>query len=145
MYLTLRLQIVMDTNSEDDLLIKFNVTMAHIPCKFASIDLQDNHKVQQYNVSASVAKWHVDKDFEAIALASEPPHPKFQEDLEHPEGEQISTQLTMRNFEAELKKTPVAFVSFYAPWCYWSRRLSPVWEHAAGAAEEEFPVRKHVI
>merc|ERR1711871_1073856 len=112
--------------------------MAHIPCKFASVDLQDNHKVQQYNVSTNIAKWHVDKDFESIALASEPPHPKFQ-DLEHPEGEQISTQLTTANFEEEVKKRPVSVVNFYAPWCYWSQRLSPVWEHAAGAAEEAFP------
>jgi len=47
--------------------------------------------------------------------------------------------LTSENFEAEMKKRPITIVTFYAPWCYWSQKLAPVWEHAAGAAEDEFP------
>lgn len=132
------MQILMDTNTEEDLKITFNVTMAHIPCKFATVDIADNHGVIQYNVTSNMMKWHVDKDFVPIALASEAPKPKY-EDREHPDGEQISTQLTTENYESVLKKRPVTIVNFYAPWCYWSQRLSPVWEHAAGGAEEEFP------
>ena len=37
------LQIVMDQNSDRQWAIEFNVTMAHIPCKYASVDIADLH------------------------------------------------------------------------------------------------------
>jgi len=132
------MKIVMDSNTEEDLKIRFNVTMAHIPCKYASVDIADMHGTTRENVTSNITQWHVDKDFIPISRATALPKPKYEE-KEHPEGEQLSTQMYMENFDEEIKKRPVSVVNFYAPWCYWSRRLSPVWEHAAGAAEEEFP------
>merc|ERR1712153_27128 len=36
-------KIVMDQNSDRQWAIEFNVTMAHIPCKYASVDIADLH------------------------------------------------------------------------------------------------------
>ncbi|ESR60676.1 protein disulfide isomerase-like 5-4 [Citrus sinensis] len=33
---------------------------------------------------------------------------------------------------------PILAVNFYAPWCYWSKRLKPSWEKAAKTMREVF-------
>ncbi|KAL9453244.1 hypothetical protein AB3S75_008945 [Citrus x aurantiifolia] len=33
---------------------------------------------------------------------------------------------------------PILAVNFYAPWCYWSKRLKPSWEKAAKTMRERY-------
>eukprot|EP00922_Rhytidocystis_sp_ex-Travisia-forbesii_P056944 GHVS01084285.1.p1 GENE.GHVS01084285.1~~GHVS01084285.1.p1 ORF type:complete len:594 (-),score=117.91 GHVS01084285.1:335-2116(-) len=50
--------------------------------------------------------------------------------------------LTDANFESFLKESPIAFILFYAPWCYWSKQTLP--EFAAAAqmlSHHDPPVR----
>eukprot|EP00658_Telonema_sp_P-2_P022600 TRINITY_DN19035_c0_g1_i2.p2 TRINITY_DN19035_c0_g1~~TRINITY_DN19035_c0_g1_i2.p2 ORF type:complete len:110 (-),score=33.08 TRINITY_DN19035_c0_g1_i2:46-375(-) len=44
--------------------IEFNITMAHIPCKYASVDIADRHGMVQHNVTTNIERWHVDEKFE---------------------------------------------------------------------------------
>ena len=37
------------------------------------------------------------------------------------------------------KRYPLLLVNFYAPWCPWSQRLSPVWEATARLLHEKYP------
>jgi protein disulfide-isomerase-like protein len=68
------------------------------------------------------------------------------EDREHPEVEETgdaAVSLTADTFDDFLKGNEVTLVNFYAPWCHWSRRLAPTWEHTARLLRNE-PFHKTV-
>jgi thiol-disulfide isomerase/thioredoxin len=45
--------------------------------------------------------------------------------------EESSIELTPENFDEIVGRRDFVMVNFYAPWCHWSNRLKPVWEHTA--------------
>ena len=61
----------------------------------------------------------------------------------HSDDEQLAKQLMNDNFEEFVKPNTITMVNFYAPWCIWSQRLQPVWEHNAGLVDTK-PYRNAV-
>jgi len=135
-------KIVMDQNTGRQWAIEFNVTMAHIPCKYASVDIADLHGMVQHNLTLNIERWHVDENFEPYVehVATERKveyeeidHPEFDHEDENPVQE-LKTDL----WNDQMHQFPVVMVNFHAPWCMWCRRLAPVWEHAALKSAEKF-------
>ena len=52
--------IVLDASTEKKLQINFNVTIHHLPCRFASLDIVDVMGTHLQNVSANIVKTRVD-------------------------------------------------------------------------------------
>jgi len=132
-------KVVMDQQMGRDWVIEFNVTMAHIPCKYASVDLADFHGNVQQNITANIERWHVDENFEPYLQHVAHDDLEYEE-VDHPDdgSESPSVDLTNEIWQEQLNQFPVAMVNFHAPWCMWCRRLAPVWEHAARQAKEKF-------
>jgi thiol-disulfide isomerase/thioredoxin len=54
------------------------------------------------------------------------------EDVDHySDDEDYAIDITPENFESLLKVHDLSLINFYAPWCHWSNKLKPVWEHTA--------------
>jgi thiol-disulfide isomerase/thioredoxin len=50
-----------------------------------------------------------------------------------------AVDLTSETHAVMEKRYPLLLVNFYAPWCPWSQRLSPVWEATARLLHEKYP------
>lgn len=142
---------VMDENTVDKLRINFNVTMQFLPCRFASIDVADSHGDHYVNITTHVAKWRIitNEDDEHERLAAKPtidrriddrsekdietatPTPNPEELDVYSENEDNAKDITPDNFEQLVSTHDLTLINFYAPWCHWSNRLKPVWEHTA--------------
>eukprot|EP00658_Telonema_sp_P-2_P022599 TRINITY_DN19035_c0_g1_i1.p1 TRINITY_DN19035_c0_g1~~TRINITY_DN19035_c0_g1_i1.p1 ORF type:complete len:480 (-),score=108.79 TRINITY_DN19035_c0_g1_i1:288-1727(-) len=131
-------KVVMDQDTGREWAIEFNITMAHIPCKYASVDIADRHGMVQHNVTTNIERWHVDEKFEPYL--EHVAHDALEyEEVDHPEdGDRANLELTSDIFEDQLNQFPVTMVVFHAPWCMWCRKLAPVWEHAARSARDKF-------
>lgn len=147
---------VMDENTVDKLRINFNVTMQFLPCRFASIDVSDSHGDHYVNITTHVAKWRIvtnDGD-EHERLAAKPTidrriDDRTEKEQETPsatpvpedvdvytESEDNAVDINMGNFEDLVSAHDLTLINFYAPWCHWSNRLKPVWEHTASFYKE---------
>jgi thiol-disulfide isomerase/thioredoxin len=145
--------------------INFNVSFPALSCEFASVDVGDAMGLNRYNLTKTVFKRPIDKDFNptgpiqwergavkevehaddeahAAATAAVEQHAAAMvanPDDDHPEP---VIALDDKNFESVKKSATVLLVNFYAPWCPWSRRLEPVWEAAAIEVHKKYP--KHI-
>jgi len=135
-------KIVMDQNSDRQWAIEFNVTMAHIPCKYASVDIADLHGMVQHNMTLNIERWHVDENFEPYVEHVAQERKVEYEEIDHPEFDHEDDNpvqvLTTDLWDDQMHQFPVVMVNFHAPWCMWCRRLAPVWEHAALKSAEKF-------
>ncbi|XP_033248879.1 endoplasmic reticulum resident protein 44-like [Drosophila miranda] len=58
---------------------------------------------------------------------------------DQPGGLSNVTQITAANINSTMFSSEVVFLNFYADWCHFSRRLVPIFEHAATQLKLEFP------
>ena len=153
--LTTTTTVQLDESQEQKLQINFNVTLHHLPCRFASVDIVDVMGTHLQNVSKNVAKTRITSDGASIGRHKTPPaEPKFAEPRApaheiaevHPSHgalpavarsqprasrPQVSPELSAAAFSEAIRRHQLVLVNYYAPWCPWSRRLAPVWEEAA--------------
>jgi len=134
--------VVMDGNQDKTLLIRFNITMLDLPCKFASVDVYDVFGVSKQNVTSHIKKTrihvvhgrleeelHVEK-VKVVDTADtpkeDPPEIEVDEDGHHAldlHGEE--------GFSEELRLHDYTLMNFYAPWCKFCKVLAPIFEKAA--------------
>jgi len=134
--------VVMDGNQDKTLVIRFNITMLDLPCKFSSVDVYDVFGVSKQNITSHIKKTrihlvdgklkeelHLDKITEVDAAdtpTEEPPEIEVDEDGHH--------ALDLRGeegFNEELRSHDYTLMNFYTPWCKWCKKLAPVYEQAA--------------
>jgi len=65
---TLETSIELDDNAENKLLISFNMSLPHVPCHGASVDVKDVLGTRIANVTRNVFKYHLDADGKVGAL-----------------------------------------------------------------------------
>ena len=156
-------KVVVDRSVDGELMrINFNVSFPALSCEFASVDVGDAMGLNRYNLTKTVFKRPIDKDFNPTGpiqwergAAKEVEHAddEAQEAAtavvdahaaaieanpsdDHPDP---VLALDESNFEAVKKVSTVLLVNFYAPWCPWSRRLEPVWEAAGIEVHKKYP------
>ena len=81
-------------------------------------------KGEVFKAAQGVATWHTYIKKHMI------PHTH-----EYHAGEQISQQLDSSSFASFVHSAELALVNYYAPWCIWCQRLSPVWEEYAAVVQ----------
>jgi len=117
--------------------INFNVTLRHLPCRFASVDVSDAMGMHLLNVTRNVVKHRIDGAGQFLGkVADRAPqivHGASEKGLAPaPHVHGLSVQLTDHNtFQQVAGGSELVLVNFYAPWCPWSQRLAPVWEETA--------------
>ena len=139
-----RFEIEMNDNSvlDDMLQVNLNITLPHLPCKFASVDITDVTHTRRLNVTKNVRKWITAKDgqvrLDEVGEQTERQggHEQLADDHPiHARESDHSTSLNAANFDGFVESHDVVLVSFFAPWCHWCQLLEPVWEHTAQQAE----------
>jgi len=132
-------KVVMDQDVGKAWAIEFNITMAHIPCKYATLELADLHGSVQHNVTANIERWHVDESFEPYLEHVSHDRLEYEEVAPVDQAQEAaSMSLNTDLFDDQIKQFAVAMVNFHAPWCMWCRRLAPIWETAARESQEKF-------
>lgn len=127
--------IVLDRSEDKRLQINFNLTLPHLPCQFASVDVSDVMGTQILNVSRSVQKHQIDGEGRFIGMvadrAKELRYAQPLRDGGAQAGGHSVSVADVAELSAVVGKSDLVLVNFYAPWCPWSQRLAPVWEEAA--------------
>ena len=126
--------VVLDANADNLLRINFNVTLPKLPCHLASVDVTDVLGYRKVNMTKNIRKWKLTSDgTNKVAEMHETiQSPKHDEEGTHPEDPvEKAPSLNKDNFEPFVKRHGLVLVNYFAPWCYWSRRLAPTWHHTA--------------
>jgi thiol-disulfide isomerase/thioredoxin len=137
-YLTVQTStdIVLDEGNDEMLTINFNVTIADLPCRFASVDVVDMTGTKRHNVTRNVDKWRLDHAGRNLGYYE---HKEIEiEELTEPEDpsmmdSEAESHLmdSHEGFEGFLDTHHLVAVNFHAPWCIWCQRLEPVWTRTA--------------
>ncbi|KAL7524745.1 hypothetical protein ACHAXR_000696, partial [Thalassiosira sp. AJA248-18] len=136
---TLATNLALDSNSDSQIRVNFNITMMDLKCEFATIDVVSVLGTQQ-NVTQHVQKFPIDqygvrqryqqrnlKQHDVQLFDS-----TIEETIEelHADGEDaISLDETTLN--VALEENTYVFVDFFANWCSHCRDLAPTWETLA--------------
>ena len=143
-YLT---NVLIDSTTETQLRINFNITVLDMPCEFATIDVIDVLGTRNQNVTKNMNKWQVDaKGIRQRYEGRNPEQAEIAHDTHHDMNQLIANGMHAvpvdeASFDSWLKSHPYTFVDFYAPWCIWCQRLEPVWEAFAERLEsQQIPV-----
>lgn len=133
-----------DTSVTDaTLMVNLNISLPHLPCKFASVDISDVTHTHRLNITKNVRKFGLSK---SGRIVGEEQHHETEKEGQHeelPDDHPIhqresdhSTSLTPANFDSFTKSHDIVLVNFFAPWCHWCRKLEPVWEHTASELQK---------
>jgi|UPI0004B3F45A protein disulfide-isomerase-like protein len=141
-----RFEIAMSENSvlDDMLQVNLNISLPHLPCKFASIDITDVTHTRRLNVTKNLRKWTLTKDgkkrLDEVGEETEKEGGHEQLPDDHPihnREKDHAVSLTAHTLDDFVNSNDVVLVSFFAPWCHWCRLLEPVWENTAKEAEKQ--------
>ncbi|KAH7285273.1 hypothetical protein KP509_33G019900 [Ceratopteris richardii] len=137
--------IVVDRSKDGDFLrIDFNMSFPSLSCEFASVDVSDVLGTNRFNITKTVKKFPIDPKLNQIGPQFHPgpvPIPISHGDEDHDSVEELNGgafALTEENFDRVAARFPIFVVNFYAPWCFYSNRLSPSWEKAATIMAERY-------
>jgi len=138
-------EVRLDESSQEQVDINFDITMLDLPCKFAQLNLWDIFENYRLNVTGGIKQrnnlhWengklvpgsipvHEDKKIKwdeiEVELDKEGHHAV---DLKAVEGGKSIEEV----WKEHADKYTVMLANFYANWCVWSKRLSPVFEKTA--------------
>jgi len=136
-------EVRLDENMQQQVNINFDIIMLDLPCQFAQVNLWDVFEQYKINVTGGISQrrnlhWengmlvpghtplHEDKTlkWDDIELDGEGHHAI---DLKAIKG----TNTIEEVFKEHADKYVILVVNFYANWCIWSKRLSPVFEKTA--------------
>ncbi|XP_047341887.1 protein disulfide isomerase-like 5-4 [Impatiens glandulifera] len=125
----------------ESLRIDFNISFPVLSCEFASVDVSDVLGTNRLNITKTVRKYPIDINLKPIG--SEFYSGPISRDVKHDddfdeEYTEGSVQINSHNFERISLRHPILVVNFFAPWCYWSKRLKPSWEKAAKIIRERY-------
>ncbi|KAH0872493.1 hypothetical protein HID58_069855 [Brassica napus] len=125
---TTQTSVVVDNSSDDDFLqIDFNVSFPALSCEFASVDVSDVLSTNRLNLTKTIKKVPIDPH---LRETGEEYHPTPDSDLinhgdeHHDDNTYAAIPLSGGTFDKISHKFPILVVNFYAPWCYWSSRLT---------------------
>ncbi|KAL7598844.1 hypothetical protein Lser_V15G21017 [Lactuca serriola] len=132
--------VIVDQSSDSEfLLIGFNMSFPALSCEFASLDVSDVLGTNRLNVSKTIRKYSINKhlqtkgpEFDSTPVSTVIKH----DDKVHQEYSEGSVTLNSNNFDKISRQHAILAVNFFAPWCYWSSRLTPSWEKAADIIRE---------
>tara|TARA_B110000208_G_scaffold188744_1_gene248994 strand:- start:700 stop:2262 length:1563 start_codon:yes stop_codon:yes gene_type:complete len=131
------------------LTIKFNVTLATVPCHFTSVDIEDVTGTNKHDVVRNIHKWRLDAkgrmlgELEESAVEPEEHAAVHERELEelntimaHADDAHASPELlTSATFPAFVAQRhgdrALVMVNFFAPWCSHCRNFEPVWNAVA--------------
>ncbi|KAH7544328.1 hypothetical protein ACOSP7_030489 [Xanthoceras sorbifolium] len=134
--------VVVDRSTDGDFLrIDFNISFPSLSCEFASVDVSDVLGTNRLNITKTIRKFSIDKDLKPTGSEFHSvPALHFIKHGEEVDEESVegSVTLTAANFDSFSHQYPILAVNFYAPWCYWSKRLKPSWEKAAKILKERY-------
>ncbi|KAK2639554.1 hypothetical protein Ddye_027349 [Dipteronia dyeriana] len=134
--------VIVDRSTDGDFLrIDFNISFPSLSCEFASVDVSDVLGTNRLNITKTIRKFSIDKDLRPTGseFQSVPALHFINHGEEVDEGSvDSSVMLTAANFDSYTHQYPILAVNFYAPWCYWSKRLKPSWEKAAKMLKERY-------
>ncbi|CAO2833508.1 unnamed protein product [Amaranthus hypochondriacus] len=127
--------VVVDKSPDGEFLrIDFNMSFPALSCEFASVDVSDVLGTNRLNITKTIRKFSIDSHMRPTGpefIFGPTTHPiKHDDDGEEDYGEG-SIVLSGQNFDRVTQEHDILVVNFYAPWCYWSKKLKPSWERAA--------------
>eukprot|EP01029_Cantina_marsupialis_P020396 TRINITY_DN4778_c0_g1_i1.p1 TRINITY_DN4778_c0_g1~~TRINITY_DN4778_c0_g1_i1.p1 ORF type:complete len:500 (-),score=139.41 TRINITY_DN4778_c0_g1_i1:300-1799(-) len=141
-------KVVFEDLGGENIRLEFDALFHELPCQFIQIDVEDVLGSHKINVTKSIEKWRIDPGTiqhekpRRLAKSEEIKTPEFDENIpeEHSDhhGKAIAPALNPDNWEHFIKQHDVTLVAFMATWCHWCKRLSPIWEASAGAANKKF-------
>jgi len=135
-------EVRLDQDMQAQVDINFDITMLDLPCRFAQVNMWDIFENHRINISGGISQrrnlhWENGKLVPGLIAVHEDKKLKW-EDVEldreghHAVDLKPTDGLSLNEFwEQHVKTYPVLVVNFYANWCIWSKRLSPVFEQAA--------------
>ncbi|KAG8365049.1 hypothetical protein BUALT_Bualt18G0062600 [Buddleja alternifolia] len=98
-----------------------------LSCEFASVDVSDVLGTNRLNITKTVRKYSIDSNLKPTGSEfwSGPTAKAIKHDVEDDEeyGEG-SVVLNAKDFDRISHQHAILVVNFFAPWCYWSNRLT---------------------
>jgi thiol-disulfide isomerase/thioredoxin len=128
--------LALDSNTESQIRVNFNITMMDLKCDFATIDVVSVLGTQQ-NVTKHISKFPIDQNGvrQGYRSRNRDQHDVLlfdsgvEESIEelHADGED-AVSLDESMLQVALEENTYVFVDFFANWCSHCRDLAPTWE-----------------
>lgn len=125
--------IVLDTNSESQIDINFELSFYELPCQYATIEMWDYLGNNKLDVSAHVKKrvigGHHGEEHKHEYQDKGTAHTEKIAHDDHTKSQPAQlVQLTASNYGSYLKENQYTFVLYYVDWCMYCQMVRPVWE-----------------